>query len=104
MRSGDGPINDQLVAFTDGLVHIESQVRQASKKTLHLAAIRGRADSSAGDGGVAERVGVGNHQVNEFHPPLIPDGMVQASEQFFVSLGDGHYAFLPRNPGAPVFH
>lgn len=104
MRAGDGPINDQLVAFADGVVHFEPQVRQTGKKTLHLPAIRGGADGSAGDCGIAKRVGIGNHVFNEFHPPLIPDRMVKAPEQFLMSLGDGHETFLPRNAGVPVFH
>jgi len=78
------------------------QVGETGEKPFHLAAIGGRANRSTGDRGIADSVGIGNHKFDEFHSPLIPDGMVKAAEQFLVSLGDGHGAFLPRNARAPV--
>ncbi len=102
LRSGDRPVDDQLVLLGDGVVDVEVQVGQAREEAFHLSPISGRANGSAGYCGIADRVGVGDHELDEFHPPLIPDGMIQAAEQFFVSLGDGHGAFLPRNTIVPV--
>src|SRR5258708_23112543 len=46
MRSGDRPVDNQLVLLGDGVVDVEVQVGQAGEEAVHLSPIGGRANRS----------------------------------------------------------
>jgi hypothetical protein len=90
VSAGYGPGNHQLVFFADGVVDGEMQIREGREEAVNLTPLGQGADGRTGDGGITERVTLGDYLLDHLEFVIVPYFLVKAAEYFFVSLSDGH--------------
>lgn len=92
VRAGDGPGDHQLVFFADSVVNRETKIGETGQEALRLAPVRFGADRGAGKSGISEGVTFGDDLFEQLEFAIVPDVLIEAAEDVFVSLSNGHIA------------